>query len=119
MQSSYLNADMGLFLKFDADETTGRPIGCSGLNSQKWLSNKWRHPRKAHDCPLNDLIDDQSGMEMHEIVESFANDQQTWISDFVPAFQKMQENGYDSENLITSPDGWQGLACNNRGCRPF
>ena len=110
---------MGLFLKFDSDEATGRPSGCSGLNVPHWLSNKWRHPRKAHGCPLNDMVDNQSGMQMHEVVELFANDQQTWINDFVPAFQKMQENGYATGSLIASPDGWQDLVCNNRDCRPL
>ena len=117
MQSSYLNSDMGLFLKFDTDETTGRPIGCSGLNNRMWLSNQRRLVKEPHGCPLNDALD-VSGLKMHEIVEEFANDEQAWINEFVPVFQKMQENGYNDESLTTSPNTWQGLICNNNKCKP-
>ena len=54
---------------------------------------------------------------MHEIVEKFANDEQAWINEFVPAFQKMQENGYDPGTLTSSPNTWQGLVCRNNQCR--
>ena len=116
MQSSYLNSDMGLFLKFDIDEKTGRPKGCSGLNDQAWLANKRRQVKKPHGCPLNEAMDN-SGIKMHEIVEKFANDEQEWINEFVPAFEKMQENGYTSGSLSTSPNTWQGLICNNNNCK--
>ena len=38
MARSYLNNDMGLYVKFDTDEH-GRPSGCSGLNRKEWLDN--------------------------------------------------------------------------------
>ena len=75
MQSSYLNSDMGLFLRFDTDDVTGRPVGCSGLEDDMWLSNQRRMVRKPHGCPLNDMLD-ISGLKMHEIVQLFANDEQ-------------------------------------------
>lgn len=109
---------MGLFLKFDTDEESGRPIGCSGFNSPQWLTNRRREPGKPHGCPLNDAMD-ISGMKMHEIVELFAADQQTWINEFVTVYQKMQENGYSSGALSASPNGWQGLMCTNRDCKSF
>ena len=108
---------MGLFLKFNTDDTTGRPSGCSGLNDSKWLSNKRKTPDRANGCPLNDALD-VSGLKMHEIVERFANDNQAWIEEFVPAFEKMQENGYSGGSLTDSPNGWQGLVCNNWKCKP-
>ena len=108
---------MGLFLKFDTDEKTGQPIGCSGLNDRMWLSNQRRMVKKPHGCPLNDALD-ESGLKMHEIVEEFANDEQAWINEFVPVFQKMQENGYNDGSLTTSPNTWQGLICNNNKCKP-
>ena len=116
MQSSYLNSDMGLFLRFDTDDATGRPVGCSGLEDYKWLSNQRRMVRKPHGCPLNDMLD-ISGLKMHEIVQLFANDEQAWIDEFVPAFEKMQENGYKEKTLTESPNTWQGLICNNNNCK--
>ena len=116
MQTSYLNSDMGLFLKFDTDAKSGRPKECSGLNDQNWLKNKRRQPRKPHGCPLNDAMDNR-GLKMHEIVKKFADDEQAWINEFVPTFQKMQENGYLSGSLSTSPNTWQGLICNNNNCK--
>ena len=108
---------MGLFLKFDTDENTGRPIGCSGLNDRKWLSNQRRTVMEPNGCPLNDALD-VSGLKMHEIVEEFANDEQAWINEFVPVFQKMQENGYNDGGLKASPNTWQGLICTNNKCKP-
>ena len=118
MQSSYLNADMGLFLKFRTDETTGRPVGCSGLNRPQWLANRMRVNYALHGCPLNDAMD-ESGLKMHEIVKNFANDNQVWINEFVPIFHKMQENGYAPGTLSAAPNNWQGLVCNNRNCKPL
>ena len=106
---------MGLFLKFDTDDTTGRPKGCSGLNRPQWLANNWRINSALHGCPLNDAMDD-SGLKMHEIVEKYAADNQAWINEFVPVFQKMQENGYAAGTLAPAPNNWQGLQCNNWGC---
>ena len=116
MQSSYLNSDIGLFLKFEVDEATGRPIGCKGLNDRKWLSNRRRMVREPHGCPLNDALDIE-GSKMHEIVEEFANDEQVWIDEFVAVFEKMQENGYTKRNLTISPNTWQGLMCSNNNCK--
>ena len=62
---------------------------------------------------------DESGLKMHEIVELFAEDQQSWITEFIPVFEKMQQNGYASGALTTSPGGWEGLMCNKKKCQPF
>ena len=101
MQTSYLNVDMGLFLKFDTDQTSGRPIGCSGLKNTRWLENKKRESDVPHGCSLNQALD-ESGMKMHEIVELFAKDSQLWINEFILVFQKMQENGYAPGTLSCS-----------------
>lgn len=117
MQSSYLNVDMGLFLKFNTDGTSGRPTGCSGLNKAKWLRN-WSRFSGLHGCPLNDAMD-ADGSKMHEIVEEFANDNQQWVNEFTAVFQKMQENGYTSLDLSPAPNNWQGLSCNAWNCKPY
>ena len=49
---SYMNIDMGLYVKFDVDAGDaegygqGRPIGCSGLNRPDWVQNKGWRPGK-------------------------------------------------------------------------
>ena len=98
MQTSYLNVDMGLFLKFDTDKLTGRPNGCSGLSNPRWLGNQIRESDVPHGCPLNQARDD-NGDKMHEIVELFARNSQLWINEFMVVFQKMQENGYKAGDL--------------------
>ena len=115
MQSSYLNVDMGLFLKFDTNKTSGRPTNCPGLNNNRWLANRQRNSGVPHGCPLNDAMD-KSGLKMYEIVQLFAEDIQVWINEFVSVFQKMQENGYVTGSLASAPSNWQGLRCNNMAC---
>ena len=98
MQTSYLNVDMGLYRKFETDNSSGRPTGCTGFNNPMWLQNRKRESDVPHGCPLNDARD-ENRMAMHEIVELFANNQQLWIDEFLTVFEKMQENGYGSESL--------------------
>jgi len=48
-------------------------------------------------CPLNEERV-ENGEVMYEIVEEFANSNQEWVNQFVPAFNKMLENGYQGPN---------------------
>ena len=49
---SYMNIDMGLYVKFDVAAGDaegygqGRPMGCSGLNRRDWVKNKGWRPGK-------------------------------------------------------------------------
>ena len=85
MQTSYLNVDMGLFLKFDINQTTGRPVGCPGLDTSNWLSNKQRESTTPHGCHLNNDLD-ENDMMMYQIVKLFADNLQLWIDEFVCKF---------------------------------
>ena len=105
----------------------GRPTGCDGLNRADWMDNKrhrngdeWNTSKVLDFNPesknsvaenrLSDVIagkpfsgcslnDDVVGQEiMHEIIEEFANNNQIWVNEFVAAFQKMLENGYQAQN---------------------
>ena len=44
-------------------------------------------------CPLNKMEVDGS-KPLHEIFESYAKNQDEWINDFIPTFEKMLANGY-------------------------
>ena len=50
---------------------------------------------------------------LHEIFEEYANDQQKWINDYVPTFEKMISNGYDK--LQAAPDQWTNVICPRPG----
>ena len=55
---------------------------------------------------------------MYEIVEEFANNNQQWVIEFVAAFQKMIENGYQSDNEkgnseLTASPFWQEITYKN------
>lgn len=98
-----MNSDMGLYYNFTSDRSTGRATGVPILDS--WDASNWAVQDRVH--PFHQLgkqtyeIDDGvNGMRaIHEIYDEYANSQQAWITDFVPAMEKMLENGYSSEEL--------------------
>ena len=55
------------------------------------------------DCPKQDA-DDGTGQELWQPVEEFADDQESWMKEFVSALEKMQGNGYKS--LQQGPKGF-------------
>ena len=65
-------------------------------------------------CPLNKREVPEGSMPLNEIFELYAKDQNAWITDFVPAFEKMLSNGYD--DLSDGPNQFDGVIC-NRGPR--
>ena len=131
-----LNSEMGLYLDFKVSDT-GIPYGCSGLESfnntywkhnglSSWSrvplvenpdpfnGNHWR--RDSVTCPLNKLQEPSGSTPLHEIFEEYANDQQKWINDYVPTFEKMISNGY--EDLQDAPDQWTDVICPRPGPEP-
>ena len=132
MRVSYMNIDMGLYLKFSTLES-GRPSGCSGLERSSWLENMKdeaksseknslmsdRNSEHPSGCLLNtDQSDEQN--KMREVVETFADSNQMWIKEFTAVFEKMLENGYQAENknsvLLSAPSRWMGFKCSCAGC---
>ena len=60
---------------------------------------------QPHSCPKNKLAPE--GTPIHEIVEDYAKNHDTWAKDFLEAWQRMQSNGYD--NLMDAPqNSWLG-----------
>lgn len=106
-------AELGLYYKFQSNHTTGKPMGCPGFESKHWNIESWRQGRGrsvvANCQKLEDYTPDgPSGEKLYELVEEFAEDQNTWIIDFVRAFEKMLSNGYDdlsptSFSFVTEP----------------
>ena len=130
-----LNSEMGLYLDFKVSDT-GIPYGCSGLES--FNNTYWKHnglstwsrvplvenpdPFNGHHwrrdgvtCPLNKLQEPIGSTPLHEIFEEYANDQQKWINDYVPTFEKMISNGYEDEDLQDAPDQWTDVICPRPG----
>ena len=92
-----LNCDLGLYLDFTVNQTTGRQLGygrdgsttCPGLAEAKWASGRVRGATEAN-CA--------KGPHSH-LVEMYAADQATWVEDFGRVFDKMTTNGYDRDAL--------------------
>ena len=113
-----LSAEMGLYFDFKVTPD-GVPYDCPGFDlftSENWLKSYkmgsqnrkyYVHssmPTKENpevedyvkadpECPLNKM--EVGGSDpLHEIFEEYAKDQDKWISDFIPTFEKMLANGY-------------------------
>ena len=129
-----LNCEVGLYLDFKVSDT-GIPYGCSGLetfNNTVWKSTPngcpgcWsRVPRVENPdpfnnghwqadevtCPLNKLQEPIGSTPLHEVFEEYAADQQKWVNDYVPTFEKMISNGYTDGELQDAPDQWTDVVC--------
>ena len=58
-------------------------------------------------------MEDENGQEMHKSVEEYAGNQELWVNDFLSAWAKMQQNGY--EKLEDGPIGyWSHKCCFDR-----
>ena len=93
-----LSSDVGFYLKFQVHES-GRPMGC-GAFTQAWLDDKKQSSGEV-DCPLEDHAPD--GEPMWKIVEEMATSNEKMMKDFLPAFEKMIENGYQDGDLNPQP----------------
>ena len=52
-----------------------------------------------------------SGEPLYTIFDDYAQNQDHFIRDFVPAMEKMSSNGYPRGSLTPSPDHWVGVEC--------
>jgi len=96
-------AELGLYYKFETNQSSGQPLGCPGFESKHWNIESWKQGRGREVVPdcheLEDYSPDGSnGEKLHQLVEEFAEDQNQWITDFAKAFQKMISNGYKKLN---------------------
>mmetsp|Transcript_36227 Transcript_36227/g.79173 ORF Transcript_36227/g.79173 Transcript_36227/m.79173 type:complete len:586 (-) Transcript_36227:259-2016(-) len=114
-----LPMDTGLYYEFQTGEG-GIPLGCPGFGAGKFewsvaaiqsgdgrLVNYYTTEPK---CDVNRLSDGPGSLEMHEVVELYANDQKAWVDDFIPVLTKMLSNGYSDQELALSFD-LNGVVC--------
>jgi len=97
-----LNCDIGLYLDFNVDER-GIPSGCTGLehfNSSVgnpcqivWSSLPGQGTVEPQ-CSKQSYAEPPGSQPIYQIMEEYANDQTTWIDDYIPAHEKMVRNGY-------------------------
>ena len=90
-------SEMGLYYQFSVNETTGLPYDCKGYEEHPriWgfeaIQNGVGHAIPK--CPKN--VQEVGGSPaMHAIFEEYAADQNKWVEDFIPTYEKMLENGY-------------------------
>ena len=55
----------------------------------------------SSNCGRNEYAPE--GMALADIVDLFASDRQAWLETFFNAWEKMQLNGYDPEDLTEAP----------------
>jgi len=96
-----LGADMGFYFNFTVDPETGKPGGCDGL----YFNQHNKSP--TVNCGLNQYAPE--GEPLHQIVEDYADHQDTWIQDFITAFDKMSKNG--NTDLVDGPTSWFKAPC--------
>ena len=115
-----LPSEVGFYYHFNYNETTGLPSGCPGWND---LNGKQRRKGTTPNCQKercfrnyesytpNDVINTYGcakfvsryapeGEQLYKIVEEYADDQEAFVRDFIPAMEKMVSNGY-TENELT------------------
>eukprot|EP00928_Gymnodinium_smaydae_P036797 TRINITY_DN2566_c0_g1_i7.p1 TRINITY_DN2566_c0_g1~~TRINITY_DN2566_c0_g1_i7.p1 ORF type:complete len:543 (-),score=76.55 TRINITY_DN2566_c0_g1_i7:287-1816(-) len=116
LDETMLNSDMGLYLNFTTND--GIPDGCPGLENFNVDAFKkdWRFttPRVPVDNPTGDVWDwtncgknehkDPDDKPMYQIIEEYADDNDKFLDDFFPTYQKMLANGYNGADLSAVGD---------------
>jgi len=102
-----LNSDMGLLLNFSVNDD-GWPGGCKvttswGADLQHFDKKHVTHsaPAAYQECPSSSYAEPAHRETMAQWVHEFADDQETWIEEYMRAHEKMIENGYASHDLTT------------------
>ena len=83
-------------------------------NADPWNYSDW-HAGSDVGCGKNKMEVPEGSTPLHEIFEEYANDQQKWVDDYVPTFEKMLANGYGEGELVNGPDQYTGVYCPRDG----
>ena len=89
-QESAILPDVGLYWHFETDEN-GEPIGCPGLENELWTEGLTSSA--IPNCPKENYAPE--GVALSDLVDSYADDQNLWVSTFYEALEKMVMNGYE------------------------
>lgn len=98
-----LTVDFSLMWGVDVDPVYGTPSGCTGLFSPEWIQ-----------CPRNDVVNNDDGMTMADIVEEYADNQDKWANDFVDAWHKMLAN-VDAADTLKPSFEFDDITCTEGG----
>lgn len=115
-----LPAEMGLYLDFNLSQTK-LPTGCPGLKHftadhfkngyhETWSGAEIGQTGET-ECLKQSYALPSTSTPLSTIVEEYADNQATWLHDFVPALEKMLTNGYTSAELKAGPDQWTDVIC--------
>ena len=121
VDSMLINAEMGLYYKFEQENgviTKGCPNTMSMGKLKQELDKRYKNKRGdlvrqgyKPNCEKNDMRIPSTDKPFHQIIEDYADNQSTWVSDFIPAFEKMVANGYKASDLHDAPSSWKGTVC--------
>ena len=109
--------EMSLVLDFKVDEKTNLPYGCGTLDGD------WKYDKDGPGVPMYDgssypesescgkvTYDPEGEGSLPNIVEEFADDHDIWQKTFFNAWEKLQLNGYNLEDLKEAPVNGQLMA---------
>ena len=89
----------------------GRPwfvdpsMAWNDTNLERETKNEWTDNGCPAECPVNDYQYPGDQLTLAEHVYRYADDQDAWIRDFIPAMEKMISNGYEDNDLVISFSG--------------
>ena len=115
-----MNCEMGLYKDFEVDD--GIIHGCPGLEHFNasmtgdrgrivWSKNGVNNKKGEPLCEKQKLSEPAGSTPLYQVMEEYANDQTTWINDYIQAHEKMVSNGYASGSLSASPDHFTNVVC--------
>ena len=93
--------EMSLIKDFKVDGKTNLPYGC-GINLKLPIES-WT-VSKMDSCPVTYAPE---GQILPDIVEEFAENHDLWQDTFFEAWEKLQLNGYNLEDLKEAPSNGQ------------
>jgi len=71
-------------------------------NLARVTHNDWTDRACPAECSRQDYKYPGDEMSLADHVERYADDQAAWINDYIPAMEKMIENGYAGDHLVVS-----------------
>ena len=110
-----INAEIGLYFNFE--EVDGIPTSCPGFanfNMENWTKSK--KTRRAYNpgCTLNMRQEPATDDPLSTIIQTYADNQDAWVKDFIPTFEKMMSNGYPPSALKEAPLSWKNVQCTKK-----
>ena len=94
-QEANILADAGLYWKFQVDPASGAPYGCPEMERARWRKGIERYAWPL--CEKEDHAPE--GRPMFDIVDEYADDQDSWVAAFYTAIERMLSNGYKFHSM--------------------